>query len=1751
MQFTGYVDLKKLDEGASRIIYSGVRGRDQKEVIIKALRSEHPTTDSIALMYHDFEVSKELDFPGIIQTYDLIDQQNKYALVQENMHGLSLHKYLKENPITDLSVFFKIAIQMATILDWLHQNHIIHKDIKPSNFIIHPATLHIKLTDFNFSSRLLHEMQEIVPPNKLEGTLAYMAPEQTGRMNMNIDYRSDFYSLGVTFYEMLAGHLPFSYIDPLELLHAHLAASIPELPNVPYVIFAIIRKLMAKNPIERYQSAIGLRSDLERCLKEFTESGSINNFTLGSNDVFDHLNLSQKLYGREPEAAELLAVYEEVSQGAVKALMVCGYSGIGKTMLVNEVHKPMVKHKGYFVSGKFDLLQRNTPYTAITQAFNQLARLILAEPESTFTAIKHEIEQALGGVAQVMIDLAPDLELILGPQPPLEKLAPQETQNRMIIFFKRFLKAVANQNHPLVLFIDDLQWIDTGSLKLFESLLTDNELTHVLLLGAYRDNEVDKEHVLQYFFDSITVAKGNIHFLKLAPLTVQHYEDFLMDSFNRPREVIHQFAELIHKRTEGNPFFCKQIINTLYRERIPYFNYDQREWEWNIDKVLSLDIADNVVDLMLSKVTSLPKETQELLKFASCIGNRFTIDMLMLISAKSAEEVGKALWPALQQELVVTLRLGYKRVDAFGQENLAAILSKDITYQFIHDRVQQAVSEGISAAEKQKIHFQIAKLLLENEADACKKERLFELVDHFNAAHDLIEEADKALVVRLNLEAGIQAGNSNAYQPMANYLESALQLMTPDWWNSNYELTFRVYRQYVLSLFLLKRIDESFALTEQLLLQAKTPLDKVAVYRLQIMGYQVIGRTTELFEVARTALGLLNVTLKIKPSKIDLSLKLLQIKWLMRGHKVENLDDDLPEVQDPSIIGAFEVLLEIFAPAHYTSVELYVYIGLICVQLQLQYGRPPSAGFLFAVHAGNLLNISRSVDQTFSWWTLAKKLLEQSQNKYSLGYGYFIYAYFINCFRCHPKVAEEFYLDGMRYSNESGNNLVDVSCRACLAHNEVIVAKSIEKVIERKKLAHKGYVDLQYKDAAEASALWCIVHENLFKGEHTRVDEIKQLEEKLKKSENFYFTTLAYRELSYYYYFLEDFQQAVFYKHLYYAYEPKIRYVTATSEIKLLNALALIKCIATSSGTNRRSYKKEFSEILEYMKWLSDECPGNYLHSYLYLKAEEAHLQNKFDLALKLLNEGISNAKKGDFYLWVALGNELAVDVLKDQGQPRSVTDYVREAHYYYNRYGMTVKVRALEQKYPHCFVAAEGLTTTSSNLDFMSVIKAGHIISEEIIIEKLFEKMLHIVIENLGAQKALFLECRAGSWKVVAQTDVIEGEEHFTLLDPENEDGSFPKTIIDYALRAKQPVVLANAAEDAHYRLDPYIQHNLPKSVFCLPIEQHEKVVGIMYMENNLTTAVFTRERVTVLSTLAAQIAISLQNARLIEHMERLYKSTERFVPKSFLKLLSKEHVEDVQLGDSTAIELTVLFNDIRDYTTITEKQTPAEAFAFINAYFKVMAPIIRTHNGFINQYQGDAIMALFPRSPDDAVKAVEDLEYALAEFNQQQQRIGKQSLQVGYGLNTGLAMLGTIGEEERMDANVISDAINLASRIEGLNKIYGTQFLISEATKEALSGNYQTRLIDKVRVKGKNKAIYLYEVSFDEGERNFIQLYEKGFKDYETGSFLQALEHFNKCLEIKPQDIATQLFIKRCNHLIVSPPGEMWDGTYVMTQK
>ena len=1764
LEVPGYIKLKKIAEGRKNIIYSAERESDNESVIQKTLRSDHPSNDDIALMYHEYAVTNKLEVPGVIKTFDLIEHESKVILVQEDVHGISLHEFLNGKPL-DVDTFLVIAIQMADILKDLHRNKIIHKDLKPSNFIINPDTLEVKVTDFNYSSQLSLETQDIVNPDKIEGTLEYIAPEQTGRMNMNIDYRADFYSLGVTFYEMATGRLPFHADDPMEYVYFHMAVA-PTNPqklnrDFPEMLSQIICKLIEKNPRRRYQSSFALKTDLETCYEQWKSSDEIESFKLGQAEVHDRLNISQKLYGRDKEVKQLLDSYDRVSEGAVELVMVKGYSGIGKTMLINEVHKSMVKHSGYFIQGKFDQLERNTPFTAITVAFNRLAQQVLAEPQEIFARIKNDLKNALGDVGQVIIDIAPSFELVIGKQQKLESLPPNETQNRLRTFFQRFLRVLSSKEKPLVLFIDDLQWVDSGTLTLFESLLKDLKLEGVLLIGAYRDNEVNQDHQLMHFLEDIKKnSKTKIIDFELRPLLSEDYQQLIADTLESDITAIKPLSDTLYEKTRGNPFFFKQVLNKLYQESVLKYSYKQKSWVWELNEVESLNITDNVLDLMVDNLDELSVETKELLKYAACIGNRFQFSFLATISGKTAEQVGQALWPAMESSLIVSLRMGHKYTEALRSRVVGEGLFGEITYQFVHDQVQRAVYHLLSDEDRRALHIKIARFLQEKLLDSEKKERMFEILDHVNQAPELLSDQEKMYFAKLNCEAGVKARRANAYQSMNRYIKAGLKLTNKDWWEDHYSLMFDLEKKHLESLFLTGEKKEAIDLGKELLNKAKSQVDKANVYYVQMLAYITQGKIDESIEIGTVALEVLGVDLPLSPTKWQVLKKMFELKWLMLGVKITDFDK-LPVIKDEKIALALKIMRDLsLISFQKPNVSFLTYYCSFIMILILRYGKDRSLYMWTANYALLLIGLNK-VTEAFKFWDESAKLMNQCRDKYTDAIVLQAYAAVVHHYKYPLNEAEPFFKRSIHEALESGNLTSVVYVKQNYMFHELCYFKSLDQSIKTAKDSLATVQEMQQSEMVFATQFILNVLKCLSGDKTVTQDDVLasyQLCDKITVPTTMHGVKCIYNFYSFY----SGNIQKTFNKKIL-----KKNGLAFAITIPLINmritllAVHLTSAFSSFSNYEKRRAKSLVKRIGKKLHNIAGYSPANYLHHYLLVKGSLKRLDGCSEEAIEAFNQAQENAKLSEAYLWEALAHELAGEVSLDLKYTTEARAHLQEAHYNYKRYGMQVKVDALEKKYPQFFledVDLQGspsttMRTTSVNIDFQTIIKASQTLSGEIVLSKLLDKMLTIMIENAGAERAIFIEKQGSNWFLAATKIKTKGSETFEESHhPLTEATNLSKLVVNYAIRTKEPVVVQNAIEDSLFSKDEYVKESQSKSILCIPFIRNDLLVGLVYFENNLSANVFTKDRVTVLGTLSAQIAISLENAHHFDQMDKLYRSTERFVPKAFLELLNKRNVEEVQLGDNIETEVTALFTDIRDYTTITERQTADEAFRFINSYLEVMAPIIRSHNGFIGQYIGDAMMALFPSSPNDAIEAVFAMSDALEVFNKKMNKSGYPKLRVGYGLNTGPAIIGTIGESERMDANVISDAINTASRVESLTKRYQVQFLITDLTKDKLVGEspYTFRPVDKILLKGKAQSRYLFEVSKPEKLSN-PDLYIDAFSHFERGEFKEAKRLLGEFLEKNPNDFPAQNILSKCEDYLNSRIDDKWDCTVYMYEK
>jgi serine/threonine protein kinase len=748
VELAGYDIIEQIYAGSKTLVYRGLRQRDRQLVILKFLNQEYPSFSELLQFRNQYAIAKNLDIPGIVRPYSLEPYGNSYALVMEDFGGVSLREWMRcgewgierqeslsQNHLTEV---LAIALQIADILHHLHQNRVIHKDIKPANILIHPESKQVKLIDFSIASLLPKETQEIKNPNGLEGTLAYISPEQTGRMNRGIDYRSDFYSLGVTLFELLTGQLPFPSTDPMELVHCHIAKMPPSVisEEIPSVVADMVMKLMAKNAEDRYQSALGLKFDLELCLHQLKETGKIEGFEIGKQDLCDRFMIPEKLYGREREVQTLLEAFERVANGTSELMLVAGFSGIGKTAVVNEVHKPIVRQHGYFIKGKFDQFNRNIPFSAFVQALRDLMGQLLSESDAQLMQWQAKILAAVGENGQVLIEVIPELELIIGQQPPAPEISGTAAQNRFNLLFQKFIEVFTTAEHPLVLFLDDLQWADSASLQLLKLLMNDNG--YLLILGAYRDNEVSAAHPFIMTVEELKKTGEIVNTITLAPLAFEDTNQLVADTLNCSTQLAKPLSELVDRKTQGNPFFTTQFLKALHEDGQIRFDRDRRYWECDIVQVNALSLTDDVVEFMALQLQKLPDETQQVLKLAACVGNQFDLATLAIVSEQPLTQTATALWKALQEGLILPTSQVYKFFQSTEQSNVEQIGNP--RYRFLHDRVQQAAYSLIPETERAIAHYQIGQLLLQQISPVAREERIFELVNQLNYGISLISD---------------------------------------------------------------------------------------------------------------------------------------------------------------------------------------------------------------------------------------------------------------------------------------------------------------------------------------------------------------------------------------------------------------------------------------------------------------------------------------------------------------------------------------------------------------------------------------------------------------------------------------------------------------------------------------------------------------------------------------------------------------------------------------------------------------------------------------------------------------------------------------------------------------------------------------------------------------------------------------------------------------------------------------------------
>ena len=1032
MMIPGYEIGEVVHRSNLRSIYRAKRLTDGLQVIIKTLDAEYPARQHIAELRREFHIAQRLQpVASIIRVHGLESYGNgNVALVLESF-GRSLVEQMtaERRRALPLARVLSIAISVADALGQVHEYDVIHKNVEPHNILIDDRYDALRLIDFRISSELPVERQGGAFSRQLEGALPYMSPEQTGRMNRDLDYRSDYYSLGVTLFELLTGELPFRADSTLSWVHSHIGKRPPSPteinPTIPEAMSAIVLKLMAKNAEDRYQSSYGLIEDLGRCQRGLAQTGSVANFTLGRHDVSRRFQIPQRLYGRDLELAALLALFERVAAGSTETCMVSGHSGVGKSALVNELNKSLVRQNGYLIQGKFDQFQRSKPYSAVATAFSSLILQLLVEPSERRRALRDELLAAVGPNAQLLIDLIPELELITGPQPAVPELPRTEAQNRFQIAVLNFVR-VFTRKHPIVIFLDDLQFGDASTLNLVRWLVTARDITHLLVIGAYRSNEVDVGHTLRLALDEIQESRA-IHELPLQPLDLEAVTQLVADALYADTVSCAPLSALLHDRAQGNPFFLTEMLKSLEHSRAITFAPDLGRWRWDMDAVRSTGISGNVVDFVVTKLRKLPAATQRVLQLAACIGNSFDLRTLSMINERPIDSTAEDLLPALQQFIVTPLDTDYKLV---GQTGVGVVTGPadpeelNPTYQFQHDRVQQAAYALIDENRKQAVHLSVGRLIQRHASAQEREERLIEIVGHLNNGRRLIDDPeDRKELARLNLAAGFQAQRSSAYEAALDYVRMGQELLPLDAWTSEYSLTMALATEYQQCAYLTARYGEAESGIQEMLGRARTNLEKAEILSMRTRQYSTTGKMAESIHAAIMGLSLLGMHISENPDRAAIRREIAAVRRNLAGRQIADLIS-APLMSDPAQIQAVRLLMEIFPAAFLSgSGNLFPFLVLKSVNISLCGGNSPESAFAYAAYGMLLCGVLDDPALGYEFGKLAVAMNDQFDDIALKSRIIYVYAMFILHWSEHWSYLTPWFRRGIEAGYESGDLL--------------------------------------------------------------------------------------------------------------------------------------------------------------------------------------------------------------------------------------------------------------------------------------------------------------------------------------------------------------------------------------------------------------------------------------------------------------------------------------------------------------------------------------------------------------------------------------------------------------------------------------------------------------------------------------------------------------------------------------------------------
>ncbi len=1476
LELPGYAIVEAIHRGTGTVVYRAYREYDQLPVVLKMVTSSDPSARELARLHNDYELTHNLAIAGVVHAYAL--EQSGHMLVLEDSGGVTLNE-LSGSSAMDFATFLPIALQLVETLGQVHQAGIIHKNIQAGNVFYNPATGMVKLSDFGIAVRLPPEARGVYYPTRLEGTLAYMSPEQTGRMNRLVDYRTDLYALGVTFYLLLTGQLPFLATDPTELIHAHIARHPLPLrslvPELPPALDSIVMKLLAKAAEERYQSADGLKADLQECLTRWTTHGSIGTLLPGHADRYDRFDIPQRLYGREQELSVLIDLFRRSRRSKREVLLVSGSTGSGKSSLVQEMQKTVMQAHGYFISGTFDHVQQTTPYSAIMQALETLAERLLTENAERLAHWRTQLLEALGANVRLLIHLSPTFASIVGQSPAaIGTFQATESLDRYSFVLQRFLKVFAQVEHPLLLVLDNLQWADEASLRCLELILTTTSNYALFVIGVFRDEDVGWQHPLRATLNVLSGTGVQIHHLSLDPMNLSAVTQLIADTFRCSVADATPLAILVYEKTGGYPFFVRAFLDTLYIENLVRYDFSLG-WQWDLDAIRPVQIPSNIVELMLHRLSRLSLQTQQILKSAACIGRLFDLDLLAQLYQHNVADTLDHLAEALRERLV---------------------LHCDEGYAFYHERVREAAYALLSPDEQEYMHYQLGQLLLQSSASAELPDHIFAIVEHLNSAARLVSGAEARLhLAELNLAAGHKARLTAAYEAALRYFAAGLHLLDAQTWQSDYDLTLALHMETIAMSYLTDNDRRAEELAREVLRHATGLPDRARVYEVRMQAVLTRHQAECAVAIGLEALEVLGIPLEQQSNAHNHT-----VDPECQNDTLPALDDlaRMPITRNPDHLAVMRLFMTLAAPALETRPDLFARVVRSQVRYGIEHGYTPPAAYAYAMYGLYLIVTHDAIDQGYHAGQIALRLLDSCDDVSLNCKVVYLFNAHIRHWRDPLRDTLDALQEGTRLGLDSGDfQYASYSARALCVHL-FCMSERLEEVARQQVQALELVQSLRQEDSAMYLQIWqqtvlnlqdrATTHTRLY-GDSFRVEEVLP---DLQATHNRSLVFAIYlNELVLAYWFGE-------YERAAERVQQAAEYVDAAAGLinlgmfTFFRALALLACYPCFTSDQQSTVLHQVNTDLARMRrWPSI----TYQHACDLVEAERARVLHQVERAMEYYDRAITSAMDQHVTSIAGLACERAATFYLDIGRQRIAQVYLKDSHYWYTMWGAIALIKALEQQYAwffdgmavgsgqedgHMLTHSGAHTPTGSAsvaLDLSTVLKVSQAISSEMDCDLLLEKLMCAAIEHAGACRGLLLLEQGGNLVIQAEGHVDSKDVTVLQAQPVESFAPIAITIVNYVRRTGESLAIADARQDGRFATDAYIMEQRPGAILCVPILWQAHFRGILYLENNLPRAAFTPDRIEMMHILSAQAAISLENARLYAEMKQEMSERKR----------------------------------------------------------------------------------------------------------------------------------------------------------------------------------------------------------------------------------------------------------------------------------